>query len=171
MRPLSALRFEIRPAAFICAVLLGVGTAGAQSPPSSVSSARYWQRSNGSAIFDVEPCVDSSRAGREPRATLCGYLVWARDGVVGQDIRNSDPDLRVHALCNAIVMGGFTADGVNAWTGGWVYNWKSGKRYGARFKFTSDSTAELRVRWGLIHRTETLRATVLADPCRPTRAR
>lgn len=156
MRHASVVQFAKSFAVLTCALFGVPRVARAQAP---ARLAGYWQRPNGGAVFAIAPCADSL-AGHTPGASLCGRLVWTKDGVAGQDAKNPDPTLRTQPLCNTLVVGGLTPNGPSAWKDGWIYNWKSGKRYGASFAVTGDSTAELRARWGFLHKTDKWRRVV-----------
>lgn len=136
-------------------------SAGAQGTPAT----RYWQSGRSGAVFDIAPCADTLESGAL-RPSLCGRLVWSKEGATGPDKNNSDERLRSRSLCRILVLGGLSVGGTNSWSDGWVYDVQKGRRFTVKsFEFTSDSTATLHVRVAFLRVTDQWRR-VDAPPAR-----
>lgn len=73
------------------------------------------------------------------------------------DIHNPDPALRDQPLVGLNIFSGFSYDGDDSWSGGFVYDPNNGKTYRARIRLTGQDTLKLRGYIGisLLGRTET----------------
>ena len=60
------------------------------------------------------------------------------------DIHNPDPALRNQPLIGLDILRGFSYDGEDAWSGGFVYDPNNGKTYHAKLKLTGRNTLKLR---------------------------
>jgi uncharacterized protein (DUF2147 family) len=86
-----------------------------------------------------------------------GKVVWlkepTRDGQPVLDANNADPGLRSRPVLGLPVLTGFKpADG--GWRGGTVYSPKAGKAFPADLALTADGRLELKVKAGLLSRTD-----------------
>ena len=81
-----------------------------------------WRTGDQQAAIELYPCG----------AYLCGRLVWyveTRSGPEsGLDSRNPDAAQRSRPLCGLTMIAGFRRK-EDGWTGGWVYDPKSGNTY------------------------------------------
>lgn len=90
-----------------------------------------------------------------------GRISWLkepeRDGKPRVDDKNPDAAQRSRPLMGLTILRGFTYDGDNEWTGGKIYDPKSGNDYSAKMELVDDHTLHLRgyVLVPLFGRTET----------------
>jgi uncharacterized protein (DUF2147 family) len=75
------------------------------------------------------------------------------------DVLNPDPALRDRPLIGLNIFAGFTYDGDNRWSGGFIYDPNSGKTYRGKLHLVDPGTLEVRgfIGISLIGRTETWR--------------
>lgn len=73
------------------------------------------------------------------------------------DVRNPDPQLRDRQLIGLDIFAGFTYDGDNRWSGGFIYDPNSGKTYRGKLRLVDPGTLEVRgfIGIALIGRTDT----------------
>ncbi len=90
-----------------------------------------------------------------------GRISWLkepeRDGKPRVDDKNPDAAQRNRPLMGLMILRGFSYDGDNEWTGGKIYDPKSGNDYSAKMELIDDHTLHLRgyVLVPLFGRTET----------------
>ena len=84
---------------------------------------------------DKDVKVEIYKAGEK----YCGKIVWAQnmyeaDGkTLKKDNKNSNSDLRNRNILNMVILSGFSFDD-GEWTGGQIYDPKSGKTYKSKMK-------------------------------------
>jgi uncharacterized protein (DUF2147 family) len=98
-----------------------------------------WLDQTGRAGITIAPCG----------AKLCGTITWLRTPLDAQghpkhDVHNRDAALQDRPICGLPMLGGFTADGTNAWTGGFIYDPESGKTYRSNMHLEPDGTLHVR---------------------------
>ena len=105
-----------------------------------------WNNEEKDAKIEIYKCDDR----------YCGKIIWSkepnypagsREGVPGTprvDRNNPDPALRKTPIIGLVIMRGFISAGGDMWSGGTVYDPKSGKTY--RGKMTLVSPNRLRLR-------------------------
>ena len=105
-----------------------------------------WNNEEKDAKIEIYKCDDR----------YCGKIIWSkepnypagsREGVPGTprlDRNNPDPALRKTPIIGLVIMRGFISAGGGMWSGGTVYDPKSGKTY--RGKMTLVSPNRLRLR-------------------------
>jgi uncharacterized protein (DUF2147 family) len=90
-----------------------------------------------------------------------GKISWLkepeRDGKPRVDEKNPEERLRTQPLMGLVILRGFTFDGEDAWTGGKIYDPKSGNDYSAKMTLADPKTLNLRgyILIPLLGRTET----------------
>jgi uncharacterized protein (DUF2147 family) len=86
-----------------------------------------------------------------------GKVVWlkepTRDGRPVLDANNADPALRSRPVLGLQVLAGFKP-AAGGWSGGTVYSPKAGKAFAADLALTADGRLELKVKAGLLSRTD-----------------
>jgi len=117
-----------RSGALAAACALGGIAAGAETPVG------IWRTADGDALIEIAACD----------AALCGRIVWMRDPPHDDDRNNPDPALRARPLCGLEILSGFVADGDDAWSGGRVYDAKSGNTYRGTLRLEPDDALSLR---------------------------
>ena len=90
-----------------------------------------------------------------------GKISWLkepeRDGKPRVDEKNPEERLRTQPLMGLVILRGFTFDGEDTWTGGKIYDPKSGNDYSAKMTLADPKTLNLRgyILIPLLGRTET----------------
>ena len=79
-----------------------------------------WRTADGSAHIELAPCGQK----------LCGTVRWIRNPPV-RDLLNPNPALRGRSLVGVVVIQSVLRDG-NRWTGGRLYEPRTGRSYPAR---------------------------------------
>ena len=78
----------------------------------------------------------------------CGKIVWMNEpeenGKPKRDTLNPDEQLRNRQLMNLVIMQAFSFDGGDEWTGGKIYDPKTGKEYTAKMSLDDPNTLILR---------------------------
>jgi len=110
-----------------------------------------WLTAEGTSKIQIYKC------GEE----YCGKISWLkepeRDGKPRVDEKNPEERLRNEPLMGLVILRGFTFDGEDTWTGGKIYDPKSGNDYSAKMSLADPKTLELRgyILVPLFGRTET----------------
>lgn len=77
-----------------------------------------------------------------------GKIVWMKEpeenGKPKRDTLNPKEELRNRPLMDLVIMQGFSFDGEDEWTGGKIYDPKSGKEYTAKISLDDPNTLNLR---------------------------
>jgi uncharacterized protein (DUF2147 family) len=111
--------------------VLGIGIALAMgSAPPAIGG--QWITQDRAAVVRIAPCATG----------LCGRVtrILARGSdVPTTDVHNPDPRLRRRPLVGVQILSGFRQQG-SGWTGGRVYDPKSGKAYKGNLALNSDHT-------------------------------
>jgi uncharacterized protein (DUF2147 family) len=76
----------------------------------------HWRTADGAAIVEIKPCAQ----------TLCGRLVWVREGADARDERNPDRSKRSTPICGLNVFSRFQYEG-GRWSGGSIYDPEAGE--------------------------------------------
>lgn len=98
----------------------------------------FWLSEEKNAVIQVERNDD----------TFSGKIVWLVDVHTGKikdklDTENPDKDKRARSLMGLKILEGFTYDD-GRWSGGTIYDAKSGKTYSAKMKLEDPNTLNLR---------------------------
>jgi len=129
--------------AVICNVLFGSSSVMAAHGNDILG---LWKNEERDAIIEIYRCADK----------YCGKIVWIREptyppndltGRGGQprlDDNNADPKLRNRPIIGLEIVKGFVFDGENDWTGGIVYDPKSGRTYQGKMSLVSSNKLHLR---------------------------
>jgi uncharacterized protein (DUF2147 family) len=91
-----------------------------------------WVTEDGSAVVRIEQCG----------ASLCGTVAKVLNsgpGIPTTDVHNPKSALRARSLQGLAILGGFTQSG-NQWTGGTIYDPKTGKTYHSKIAMNPDGT-------------------------------
>lgn len=98
-----------------------------------------WLTAKGESKIEIFKC-DST--------TYCGKIVWLKepdkDGKPKVDEKNPEDSLRSRPVLGLEIMRDFKFDGDNEWTGGKIYDPKSGNDYSAKIKMVDQNNMELR---------------------------
>jgi uncharacterized protein (DUF2147 family) len=85
---------------------------------------------------------------RADSLTYAGKIVWLREpikeGKAVVDDKNPDEALRARPVMGLELLRGFTYDGDGEWTGGKIYDPKSGNDYSAKMTMLDDINLDLR---------------------------
>jgi uncharacterized protein (DUF2147 family) len=87
----------------------------------------------GRFVIRLEPCAKSP-------AQLCGLVAAAppgRDGKPPVDSANPDPALRTRPILGLALLHGFHLDGTGRWSGGKIYDPRSGKTFDSTLAVTA----------------------------------
>ncbi|MEX2520121.1 MAG: DUF2147 domain-containing protein [Paracoccaceae bacterium] len=118
---------------FIAAVLLAlvpaIHDAAAQAKDGVTG---FWLTEKKGVIVDIYKCGEGD---------LCGRTVWLKkpynkDGSLRVDTENPDPALRDRPWCGIEVISGLIPEGEGKWTGGSVYDPKTGLTFDFDLKLT-----------------------------------
>ena len=139
----------LRPLRVLAAALLLPCGAGA-APADAILGA--WLTDDGAS--KVQVTADKAPGGA---TVYAGKVVWLkqpeRDGQPLRDANNEDAALRGRPILGLTVLSGFSfADGV--YRGGSVYSPRAGKAYPAELAVGADGRLELKVKAGLISKTD-----------------
>ena len=104
------------------------------APAQAQSALGVWLTDDGDALVEIGSCG----------AALCGRIVWMRDPPALDDRHNPDPALRARPLCGLEILAGFAADGEGRWSGGRVYDPKTGSTYRGTITLDADGALTLR---------------------------
>ncbi len=77
-----------------------------------------------------------------------GKIIWLKEplanGKPRTDMENPDKSLRKRPLIDLVVLNGLSAKGKNVYSGGTIYDPKSGKTYSSKAELTSPNVLKLR---------------------------
>ncbi|MDA8156671.1 MAG: DUF2147 domain-containing protein [Actinomycetota bacterium] len=147
----SSCRLKIYAAMLAFALL----TLPAASPACPLMTA--WVASHGGAIegvwFNQEKDAKIQIYGCGNK--FCGSIVWVKEPKL--DRKNPDPALRNRPVLGLQIMQGFTYQGNKQWTGGKIYDPKSGNTYSGMIRLADSGRLRLRgyVLFSLFGRTAT----------------
>ncbi len=131
--------------------LLTGATARAQDSTNAKKVLGEWLTAGGTSKIEIY------KEGTE----FCGRISWLKepdkDGKPKVDEKNPDEKLRSRPLLGLVILRGFSFDGEDEFTGGKIYDPKSGNDYSAKMTLKDDHTLDLRgyVLVPLFGRTET----------------
>jgi len=74
---------------------------------------------------------------------MCGTISWLKDPTKTKDVNNPDPALRSRPLVGLQVVRDFKLAAPGRWTGGKIYDPKSGKTYDSKAAVNADGTLKL----------------------------
>jgi len=99
---------------------------------------------------------------RTKDGSFAGKIVWLKEpnneqGKPKVDFKNPEEKLQKRALLNLVILTGMKSDGKSKYTGGKIYDPKSGKTYSAKAELTNNNTLALRgfIGVSLVGRTDT----------------
>ncbi|WP_374572852.1 DUF2147 domain-containing protein [Phenylobacterium sp.] len=125
----------MKPLAFLplAAALAAAGAAHAADPAQGV-----WLTPDGAAKVKVAPCA----------ASLCGTVVWLKApldkaGKPLTDQANPDPALRSRPIVGLVMISDFKAATAGRWTGGKIYDPKTGRTYASKLSANPDGTLKV----------------------------
>lgn len=84
----------------------------------------------------ITPCP-----GRAER--MCGAISFVKDRTQPLDVRNPDPALRSRALVGLQILRDFARAAPGRWTGGRIYDPKTGKTYDSKLSINADGSLKL----------------------------
>jgi uncharacterized protein (DUF2147 family) len=106
---------------------------------SSIRILGNWLTAEGESKIEIYRC-DS--------VTLCGKIVWLRDplknGKPVVDDKNPEDTLRSRPVMGLELLRGFTYAGDGVWSGGKIYDPKSGNDYSAKMTLVDSANLDLR---------------------------
>ncbi len=116
-----------------------MGVAPAASGQPSAGATGTWLDESGRAGITIAPCGEK----------LCGSISWLKapldaSGKPKHDIHNENAALRDRPLCGLTMLGNFTEDGPNAWSGGFIYDPEKGETYKSTMHLQPDNTLRVR---------------------------
>ncbi len=146
--------------AIVCSAFM---TAAAACAANGDDILGLWYNEERDGIIEVFKCGEK----------YCGRVVWAKEstyppndktgrgGQARTDENNPAPELRKRPIIGLRIMGDFTFDGANSWTGGAVYDPKNGKTYSGKITLISPDELRLRgyVLFSFLGRTTTWKRT------------
>ena len=147
-RSTSTTSFSTRRG-LLAALALGPWAARAAGPDAILGS---WLTDDGASKVEV-----AASQAADGSTVYDGKVVWLkeplRDGQPLQDRNNVDAAQRGRPILGLVVLSGFKADG-DGWRGGTVYSPRVGKAYPADLAITADGRLELKVKAGLLTKTD-----------------
>jgi uncharacterized protein (DUF2147 family) len=110
--------------------------AQAESAPAPLG---WWLDQTGTGGILIAPCG----------AKLCGNIEWLKTPLNAQgqpktDTLNPDPAQQSRLLCGLPILWNFIPDNSGGWTGGFVYDPKSGKTYTSNMHVQADGSLSIR---------------------------
>jgi len=107
------------PVLLLAAVLAAAARPAAAEPDPAVGE---WLTADGMAHVAIAPCSYAP-------AKACGAITWLKDpaGHPNRDVNNPDPALRARPLVGVLVVRDLKPEGPGRWTGGQVYDPKTGR--------------------------------------------
>ena len=85
---------------------------------------------------------------RRDSLTYCGKIVWLRDplknGIPVADDKNPEDSLKSRPVLGLLILRGFTYAGDRVWSGGKIYDPKSGNDYSAKMTLVDEKNLDLR---------------------------
>ena len=131
------------------ALLSSIGLARSAPPEAILGS---WLTDDGASKVEV-----AATKATDGSSVYAGKVVWLkeplRDGQPLRDTNNEDASLRGRPILGLVVLSGFKAAG-GGWSGGTVYSPRAGKAYPAELAITADGRLELKVKAGLLTKTD-----------------
>jgi uncharacterized protein (DUF2147 family) len=98
-----------------------------------------WLTAGGESRVEIYKC-DS--------LTYCGKIVWLRDplkdGKPVVDDKNPEDSLKARPVLGLLILRGFTYGGDRVWSGGKIYDPKSGNDYSAKMTLVDEKNPDLR---------------------------
>lgn len=100
-----------------------------------------WIVQGGGAKVRVGPCAANA-------ALMCGRIVWLKqpngpDGKPDRDDGNPDPKLKTRPIMGLPLVWDFRKAAPGRWTGGRIYDPRSGKTYGSKMSLNPDGTLKV----------------------------
>jgi uncharacterized protein (DUF2147 family) len=118
--------------------LKAAGLVALLSPPSWAGIMGTWRTADGDARVEVYRCGD----------VACGRIAWMRaplkDGKPRVDEKNPKPELRGLPVQGLVILHGFREEKPRVWTGGRLYDPKSGNDYRGRLTLLDENHLRLR---------------------------
>lgn len=99
-----------------------------------------WRTPDGAAKVKVAPCGD--------KASMCGTVVWLKApldkaGKPVTDAANPNPALRSRPVVGMTLIRDFKPAAAGRWTGGKIYDPKTGKTYASKLSANADGTLKV----------------------------
>lgn len=133
----------------VLALLFWAGP-GRSAPPDAILGS--WLTDDGASKVEV-----TAAKAADGSSVYEGKVVWLkepqRDGQPLRDANNADPAQRNRPVLGLVVLSGFKAAG-GGWSGGTVYSPRAGKSYPAELAIAADGRLELKVKAGLLTKTD-----------------
>ena len=133
------------------ALAWAVGLPSARAAPAD-AIVGTWLTEDGASKVEVS----AAKAG-DGNAVFGGKVVWLkeplRDGQPPLDAHNADATLRGRPILGLPILAGFKAAG-SGWSGGTVYSPRAGKSFPADLELTGDGRLQLKVKAGMLTRTD-----------------
>jgi len=114
--------------------LLALAAGSAQAAPIEGD----WLTQTGGAKVRLAACRDQTRQ-------LCGTIIWMSQSALGDgtDRNNPDPSLRTRKLVGMLMLTGFRPEGLDRWTGGTIYDPRTGKTYASKISAQPDGALKV----------------------------
>lgn len=127
---------------------LGLAAGAAQAAPIEGD----WLTQTGGAKVRIAACPDQVRR-------LCGTIVWMSPAALGDgtDRNNPNPSLKARKLVGLSMLSDFRPDGSDRWTGGTIYDPRSGKTYASKLSAQPDGGLKVEGCVSIICRAQTWR--------------
>ncbi|MEI6438429.1 MAG: DUF2147 domain-containing protein [Candidatus Omnitrophota bacterium] len=132
-----------RALSLLCAVIVMVSFNSFAAGGADIAG--QWAVADGKSRVEVYQAADGRVEGR---------VVWLRDpaylagdaeaGVLRHDRKNPDASLRSRPVMGLVIMKGFSFDGKRTWSGGTLYDPKTGNTYKGRMTLLDGRTLDLR---------------------------
>ena len=128
----------MRFAVFVLAVAV-VGSLAAAQVHEKEAVLGQWVTAGGESHVEIY---------RTDSVTFCGKIVWLKEplkkGSPVLDDKNPEDSLKSRPVLGLIILRGFTYDGDRVWSGGKIYDPKSGNDYSAKMTLAEGGTLDLR---------------------------
>ena len=119
------------------AILLAAGLMLAGAAPAAAHSVEgEWLTQNKGGKVHIAPCP--ARAER-----ICGAISWLKDPTKPRDVNNPDPALRTRPILGLTMIRDFKPAGPDRWTGGKIYDPRSGKTYDSKMSLNANGSLKV----------------------------
>ena len=106
-----------------------------------------WMVQAGTAKVRVAPCAAD-------KARMCGQIAWLKNAAA-KDANNPDESLRGRPVLGLLMIRDFKSSGPGKWTGGKIYDPKTGRTYDASLEANGGDTLKVRGCMGPLCQTQT----------------
>lgn len=123
------------------ALFLGTLLAPFDAAMASPTPVGEWLVDNGSARVEIAPCPGEAQK-------LCGRITWLKSpndesGRPRRDVKNPNPELRQRRVLGVQMLSGLTPSEDWLWSGGKIYDPKSGKLYASKMRLGADGALKV----------------------------